>query len=68
MRRYGALKERIKLKYGNQKAFAEALGMNLSTLNLKLNSKADWTASEIEKTSTLLGITLDEVVSYFFYS
>ena len=67
MRKYGALKERIKLKYGNQQAFADALGMNYSTLNSKLNSKTDWSASEIEKASDLLDITLDEITGYFFY-
>ena len=67
MRKYGALKERIKLKYGNQKAFAEALGMNVATLNLKLNGKASLTLPEVEKVCDMLEISANEIKDYFFY-
>ena len=67
MRKFGALRERIKLIYGTQQEFADAMGVDYSTLNKKLNSKADWTSTEIEKACALLGITMNEVQQYFFY-
>lgn len=67
MRKFGKLREQIKLVFGTQKAFAEAMGMNVGTLNAKLNSKADWTLNEIEKVCTLLNISTIETQEYFFY-
>ena len=67
MRKFGKLREKIKLVFGTQKAFAKAMEMNVATLNLKLNSKAEWTMGEIEKVCALLGISLDEINEYFFY-
>ena len=67
MRKFGRLKEKIKEKYGNQKLFAEAMGMNVATLNAKLNGKAVWTLEEIEKAISLLEISGNEIKEYFFY-
>ena len=67
MRKFGALRELIKLKYGTQKAFAEAMGMNVTTLNLKLNDKTVWTVPEIEKACKLLNFSTSEIATYFFY-
>ena len=67
MRKFGRLKEKIKEKYSSQKLFAEALGMNVATLNLKLNGKAEWTLGEIETACKLLCIPIDDVKEYFFY-
>ena len=67
MRKFGALRERIKLKYGTQKEFAKAMGMNLATLNLKLNDKTVWTVPEIEKACKLLDFSTNEIATYFFY-
>ena len=52
---------------GTQKAFAEAMGINVATLNAKLNSKAQWTLAEIEKACVLLDISKTETTDYFFY-
>ena len=68
MRIYGKLREKIKKIFGNQKAFAVAMGMNASTLNSKLNGKTDWGMREVEKACMLLNISLDEMREYFFYS
>ena len=65
--KYSKLKGRIIERYGTQKAFAEAMGMNVATLNAKLNSKATWTLEEIEKACSLLGIPKNEINEYFFY-
>lgn len=67
MRKFGKLREKIKLVFGTQKAFAKALGMNVATLNAKLNSKATWTMEEINKVCSLLSIPSTEIVEYFFY-
>lgn len=67
MRKFGRLREKIKVVYGTQKAFADAMGMNVATLNSKLNSKAQWTLQEIEKACILLDISKIETPEYFFY-
>lgn len=67
MRKFGRLREKIKIAFGTQKAFAEAMGLNKATLNAKLNSKATWTAEEIDKVCSLLNISPTEIVEYFFY-
>lgn len=67
MRKFGKLREKIKLVFGTQKAFAKAMGMNVGSLNAKLNSKTDWTINEVEKAIELLCIPANDVREYFFY-
>ena len=67
MRRFGRLREKIKVVFGTQKAFADAMGMNVATLNLKLNGKAVWDLDEIEKACGLLDIPIGQIIEYFFY-
>lgn len=67
MRKFGKLREKIKLVFGTQKAFAEAMGLNVATLNAKLNSKTEWTVTEVEKAIELLCINADDIREYFFY-
>ena len=67
MRKFGRLREKIKIVFGTQKAFAEAMDMNVVTLNFKLNGKSQWSLPEIEKACVLLGISRDAVPEYFFY-
>ena len=66
-RTFGRLREKIKEVFGTQKAFADAMGMNVATLNAKLNGKASWVATEIEKAIALLGILVNDIPEYFFY-
>lgn len=66
--KYDKLRGRIIEKFGSQKAFAAAMGMNVSTLSFKLNGKSEWTREEIEKACGLLDIPIEEVHSYFFCS
>lgn len=61
MSTFGRLKERIKRKYGTQKAFADVMGMNTATLNAKLNGNSAWTLPELEKISDLFGIEINEI-------
>ena len=67
MKRYGRLKERIKELFGNQKNFAKHLGKDVSTLNLKLNGKIDWSLSDIREVCQALDISKEDVPDYFFY-
>ena len=67
MRKFGKLREKIKIVFGTQKAFADAMGMDVATLNKKLNGKSPWRQLEIEKACELLGISLQQVTEYFFY-
>lgn len=67
VRTFGRLKEKIKEKFKTQKLFAESLGINVATLNLKLNGKVEWTLAEIEKTCLLLDLAIHEIPVYFFY-
>lgn len=67
MRTFGKLREKIKAVFGTQKSFADAMGMNVTTLNAKLNSKATWTVEEVDKACSLLDISPTEIVEYFFY-
>ena len=65
---FGKLRERIRQMFGTQKAFADAMGWNVCTLNLKLNGKVDWSRSDIFKVCDILCIPMCEVADYFFYN
>lgn len=67
MRKFGALRERIKNVYGRQREFAVAMDMNLATLNFKLNGKSEFTRIEMERMCHLLDIPMVEIPHYFFY-
>jgi hypothetical protein len=63
---YSKLRGKIREVFGTQEAFAESMGMDRSTLSLKLNRKSEWTMFEIEKACDLLGIPIIDVYLYFF--
>lgn len=63
---YAKLRGKIKEVYKTQEAFAEAMGMDCSTLSLKLNGKSEWSMTEVEKACGLLDIQIQEVYAYFF--
>ena len=63
---YAKLKGKIREVYGTNTAFANAMGMDASSLSAKLNNKAPWKREEIEKACQLLGIPIEEVYLYFF--
>lgn len=64
---YSKLKGKIKEYFGTNKAFAMAMGMDLSSLSAKLNNKSPWKREEIEKACALLHIPIEDVYLYFFY-
>jgi transcriptional regulator with XRE-family HTH domain len=63
---YAKLRGIIVEKFRTQSAFAEVMGMNVATLNGRLNNRSQWTAGEITKACDLLGIPLSEAHHYFF--
>lgn len=67
MRTYGKLREKIKNVFGTIGAFADAIGMDRSTVSKKLNSVVPWDQLEMEGACNLLGISKDSIPEYFFY-
>lgn len=63
---YSKLLGKIKEVYGTQEAFAEAMGVSLSAINLRLNGKVEWKAPDIAKACELLHIPLEDAHLYFF--
>lgn len=63
--KYAELRGAIRAKFGTNAAFAEAMGMNKSTLSKKLNGWSEWTRSEIERAMELLNLPWDEIPLYF---
>lgn len=64
--KYGKLRGRIKEVCGTQLMFAKAMGMDESTISLKLNGKAEWTRVEMARACEVLRLPLEEVHPYFF--
>jgi len=64
--RYAKIRGLIREKFGTQEAFAAAMNMDPSTLSRKLSGQSDWTRQEMQDTCELLGISIDDVPSYFF--
>ena len=54
-------------EYGyTQESLSDAIGINESTLNVKLNGKGYFNTKEIDKMAELLKIPDDEIGVYFF--
>lgn len=47
---------------------AKRMKMSLTTFNFKLNGKAEWSVSEIERMKKILKISKQKVIDYFFYT
>ena len=67
MRTYGKLREKIRNVFGTIGAYADALGVDRSTISKKLNSIVPWDQLEIEETCKLLNIPIENNHEYFFY-
>lgn len=63
---FSKLRGKIKEVFGNNKNFAEAMEMDLSSLSAKLNKKSSFKREEIEKACELLNIPIEDVYLYFF--
>jgi len=60
------LQSRIIEKFGTQAAFAEALGIDKSTLSKLINEGREWKGSKMMKAVEVLEIPAEEIDSYFF--
>ena len=60
------LQSRIIEKFGTQAAFAEALGIDKSTLSRLINEGREWKGSKMMKAVEVLEIPAEEIDSYFF--
>lgn len=60
------IRGRIVEKFGSQKAFAEAMNINETTLSKILNNGTEWKASSALKAIKMLEIPNNEVDLYFF--
>ncbi len=67
MRTFGKLREEIRKKFKNLGEFADAVGIDRSTLSMKINGRTAFRQDEIEKICKLLNISIEQVYDYFFY-
>ena len=63
---YSKLLGRIKERKHTQSSVAKEIGVNQSTLSVKLHGKFPFTAKEIDAICKLLDISNDEIGEYFF--
>ena len=63
---YNKLKGKIVEVFGNQNNFASNLGVSEVSVSRKLNRKTEFSQSDIERWSNLLGIETADYGDYFF--
>ena len=63
---YSRLRGKIKEKFKTQADFAKALSCSSATVSGKLNNSLDFTQNEIAKAAEILGLSQEEIPSYFF--
>lgn len=63
---YNKLKGKIVEVFGNQNNFASKLGVSEVSVSRKLNRKTEFSQSDIERWSNLLGIETADYGDYFF--
>ena len=63
---YSKLKGRMREKGVTQEEIADSIGMNKSTLSLKLNNQFPFVQDEINKLINILDIPADRIKDYFF--
>ena len=63
---YDKLYGKIREVFKTQEAFADAMEMSRSALNLRLTQKVEWKSSEVVKACALLNIPVNEAYLYFF--
>lgn len=63
---YSMLRGKIREKYGTERGFANVIGMNPSTLSLKLSNKLEFSQQDIIISIHALQATSDMIEPYFF--
>lgn len=62
---YPSLCGRIREKHRTQRAFAHAIGMNPSTLSMKLAGKSQWSYMDVERICRSLDIPMADAPNFF---
>lgn len=63
---YQSLRARIIERFGTMSAYADYIGISLTSLSAKLNKKTDFTRKEIIAWCSNLGIATKDIGKYFF--
>lgn len=63
---YSMFRGKIREKYGTEREFANAIGMNPSTLSLKLSNKLEFSQLDIIVSMKALKATSNLIEPYFF--
>lgn len=63
---YRVLRGKIREVFGTEKNFAHAIGMNPSTLSLKLSNKLEFTQQDIISAMNALSVGNNSIGIYFF--
>jgi hypothetical protein len=63
---YNKLLGKIKEVFGTQDNFARALGLSRTSFSLRINGKAEFSQTEIDKAVNLLGLNDKDIPSIFF--
>lgn len=63
---YSALLGKIVETFGTQSNFSKAVGLSEHSVSRKLNGRAEWKQSEINRICNLTGIQIAEIPKYFF--
>lgn len=63
---YRKLSGKIIEKCETQASFAEQMGLSERTVSLKLNNKVSWKQAEIQKAMNILGLSDEDIQTYFF--
>lgn len=63
---YSKLKGKIIEMYGTQSSFLENISMSNTTFIKKMNNEGYFSQPEIEEIITVLKVSKDDIVNYFF--
>lgn len=63
---YSRLLGKIKERGYTLNELAKAIGMNVSTLSLKLNNKREFRQQEMKEICSILHIGIEDISKYFF--
>jgi len=63
---YNKLRGKIKEVCKTQPVFARLIGIEKTSLSLRLNNKIEFTQKEMEKSCDVLGFSISEIPEYFF--
>jgi hypothetical protein len=63
---YSELRGLIRAKYGTTAAFARAIRKSECSVSKKLNDRSEWTATDMRRSCTALGLSPNSIPRLFF--